>query len=134
MILDLNIELSLPSAYLSNTLEAARCRKVPNNPRQFGNKELIFFAHNSEAGFILLPLSSLSSEIPGSSRRHRLANAAAESKMATMLSVHHQREAIVDDALGAAVEFEMPSTFPEVTGYRGGGPTAWPSPTRDDLS
>ncbi|NUQ63737.1 MAG: ADP-ribosylglycohydrolase family protein [Pirellulales bacterium] len=28
----------------------------------------------------------------------------------------------VGDALGAAVEFRMPRTFPEVTGYRGGGP------------
>jgi len=28
----------------------------------------------------------------------------------------------VGDALGAAVEFEKPGTFPEVTGYRGGGP------------
>ncbi len=28
----------------------------------------------------------------------------------------------VGDALGAAVEFEMPGSFPEVTGYRGGGP------------
>ena len=28
----------------------------------------------------------------------------------------------VGDALGAAVEFEPPGSFPEVTGYRGGGP------------
>jgi ADP-ribosylglycohydrolase len=28
----------------------------------------------------------------------------------------------VGDALGAAVEFEMPGTFPEVTGFRGDGP------------
>ena len=28
----------------------------------------------------------------------------------------------VGDALGAAVEFEMPGSFAEVTGYRGGGP------------
>ena len=28
----------------------------------------------------------------------------------------------VGDALGAAVEFKLPGTFPEVTGYRGGGP------------
>ena len=28
----------------------------------------------------------------------------------------------IGDALGAAVEFEMPGTFPEVTGYRGDGP------------
>ena len=28
----------------------------------------------------------------------------------------------VGDALGAAVEFERPGTFPAVTGYRGGGP------------
>ena len=28
----------------------------------------------------------------------------------------------VGDALGAALEFQMPGSFPEVTGYRGGGP------------
>ena len=28
----------------------------------------------------------------------------------------------VGDALGAAVEFKAPGTFPPVTGYRGGGP------------
>ena len=28
----------------------------------------------------------------------------------------------IGDALGAAVEFKPPGTFPEVTGYRGGGP------------
>ena len=28
----------------------------------------------------------------------------------------------IGNALGAAVEFESPGTFPEVTGYRGGGP------------
>ena len=28
----------------------------------------------------------------------------------------------IGDALGAAVEFESPGTFPEVTNYRGGGP------------
>ena len=28
----------------------------------------------------------------------------------------------IADAHGAIVEFEMPDTFPEVTGYRGGGP------------
>ena len=28
----------------------------------------------------------------------------------------------IGDALGAAVEFRSPGTFPEVTGYRGGGP------------
>jgi ADP-ribosyl-[dinitrogen reductase] hydrolase len=28
----------------------------------------------------------------------------------------------IGDALGAAVEFQPPGTFPEVTGYRGGGP------------
>ena len=28
----------------------------------------------------------------------------------------------IGDALGAAVEFRAPGTFPEVTGYRGGGP------------
>ena len=28
----------------------------------------------------------------------------------------------VGDALGAAVEFQSPDSFPPVTGYRGGGP------------
>ena len=28
----------------------------------------------------------------------------------------------IGDALGAAVEFRSPGTFPKVTGYRGGGP------------
>ncbi len=29
---------------------------------------------------------------------------------------------VVGDALGAAVEFKQPGSFPEVTDYRGGGP------------
>ena len=41
----------------------------------------------------------------------------------------------VGDALGAAVEFEMPGTFPEVTGYRGGGPHGLaPGEWTDDTS
>jgi ADP-ribosylglycohydrolase len=43
-----------------------------------------------------------------------------------MPSVDRQRGALVGlavgDALGAAVEFKSPGSFPEVTGYRGGGP------------
>jgi len=43
-----------------------------------------------------------------------------------MISSDRQRGALfglaIGDALGAAVEFEPPGTFPEVTGYRGGGP------------
>ena len=46
--------------------------------------------------------------------------------MAAMLSTDRQRGTLfglaVGDALGAAVEFETPGTFPEVTGYRDGGP------------
>jgi ADP-ribosyl-[dinitrogen reductase] hydrolase len=46
--------------------------------------------------------------------------------MAVMLSADRQRGTLfglaVGDALGAAVEFQAPGTFPEVTGYRGGGP------------
>jgi len=41
----------------------------------------------------------------------------------------------VGDALGAAVEFQMPGTFPEVTGFRGGGPHGLaPGEWTDDLS
>jgi ADP-ribosylglycohydrolase len=41
----------------------------------------------------------------------------------------------VGDALGAAVEFKMPGTFPEVTGYRGGGPHGLtPGEWTDDTS
>ena len=41
----------------------------------------------------------------------------------------------IGDALGAAVEFEMPGTFPEVTGYRGGGPHSLaPGEWTDDAS
>jgi ADP-ribosyl-[dinitrogen reductase] hydrolase len=43
-----------------------------------------------------------------------------------MLSIDRQRGTLlglmVGDALGAAVEFASPGTFPDVTGYRGGGP------------
>ncbi len=55
-----------------------------------------------------------------------LTDTAGQGKMAVMLLVDRQRGTLfglaVADALGAAVEFEMPGTFPEVTGYRGGGP------------
>lgn len=41
----------------------------------------------------------------------------------------------IGDALGAAVEFEMPGSFPEVTGYRGGGPHGLaPGEWTDDTS
>jgi ADP-ribosyl-[dinitrogen reductase] hydrolase len=41
----------------------------------------------------------------------------------------------VGDALGAAVEFDMPRTFPAVTGYRGGGPHGLsPGEWTDDTS
>lgn len=41
----------------------------------------------------------------------------------------------IGDALGAAVEFKMPGTFPEVTGYRGGGPHGLgPGEWTDDTS
>lgn len=41
----------------------------------------------------------------------------------------------VGDALGAAVEFQSPGTFPEVTGYRGGGPHGLaPGQWTDDTS
>jgi ADP-ribosyl-[dinitrogen reductase] hydrolase len=29
---------------------------------------------------------------------------------------------VIGDVLGAAVEFQSPGSFPELTGYRGGGP------------
>ncbi len=51
--------------------------------------------------------------------------------MAVMWSVDRQRGTLIGlsigDALGAAVEFEMPGSFPKVTGFRGGGPNglAW---------
>ena len=45
--------------------------------------------------------------------------------MAVMLSADCQRGTIlgvsIGDALAAAVEFQPPGTFPEVTGFRGGG-------------
>jgi ADP-ribosyl-[dinitrogen reductase] hydrolase len=41
----------------------------------------------------------------------------------------------IGDALGAAVEFAMPGTFPKVTGYRGGGPHGLaPGEWTDDTS
>ena len=41
----------------------------------------------------------------------------------------------VGDALGAAVEFKSPGSFPEVTGYRGGGPHGLsPGEWTDDTS
>jgi len=56
-----------------------------------------------------------------------------------MLNRDRQRGALfglaVGDALGAAVEFQMPGTFPEVTGYRGGGPHGLkPGEWTDDTS
>jgi len=46
--------------------------------------------------------------------------------MVDMLPLDRQRGTLhglaIGDALGAAIEFEPPGTFPEVTGYRGGGP------------
>ena len=59
--------------------------------------------------------------------------------MAIMVSIDRQRGTFfglaIGDALGAAVEFEMPGTFPEVTGYRGGGPHGLaPGEWTDDTS
>jgi ADP-ribosyl-[dinitrogen reductase] hydrolase len=56
-----------------------------------------------------------------------------------MLSVDRQRGTLlglaVGDALGAAVEFRSPGTFPEITGYRGGGPHGLaPGEWTDDTS
>jgi ADP-ribosyl-[dinitrogen reductase] hydrolase len=56
-----------------------------------------------------------------------------------MLSTDRQRGTllglVIGDALGAAVEFEMPGTFPEVTGFRGGGPHGLaPGAWTDDTS
>ena len=46
--------------------------------------------------------------------------------MTAMLSIDRQGGTLlglaIGDALGAAVEFEPPGTFPEVTDYRDGGP------------
>jgi ADP-ribosylglycohydrolase len=52
---------------------------------------------------------------------------------------NHQRGSLIGlavaDALGAAVEFEPPGTFPEVTGYRSGGPHGLaPGEWTDDTS
>ena len=59
--------------------------------------------------------------------------------MAVMLSVDRQRGTLIGlaigDALGAAVEFRSPGSFPEVTGYRGGGPHGLaPGEFTDDTS
>jgi ADP-ribosylglycohydrolase len=56
-----------------------------------------------------------------------------------MLSPDRQRGILlglaVGDALGAAVEFRSPGTFPDVTGYRGGGPHGLaPGEWTDDTS
>ena len=56
-----------------------------------------------------------------------------------MSSADRQRGALlglaIGDALGAAIEFEMPGTFAEVTGYRGGGPHGLaPGEWTDDTS
>jgi len=56
-----------------------------------------------------------------------------------MLRTDRQRGTLVGlaigDALGAAVEFEPPGTFPHVTGYRGGGPHGLaPGEFTDDTS
>jgi len=54
------------------------------------------------------------------------ADATAKGNMAVILPVDRQRGTLVGlavgDALGAAVEFKSPGSFPQVTGYRGGGP------------
>ena len=68
-----------------------------------------------------------------------LADAIAKGKMTVMPSVDRQRGSLfglaIGDALGAAVEFEPPGTFPEVTGYRGGGPHGLaPGEFTDDTS
>lgn len=59
-------------------------------------------------------------------RRRSLHRVGASRTMVGMLSVDRQRGTLlglaVGDALGAAVEFEMPGSFPDMTGYRGGGP------------
>jgi ADP-ribosyl-[dinitrogen reductase] hydrolase len=59
--------------------------------------------------------------------------------MADMQSLDRQRGTLfglaIGDALGAAVEFEMPGNFPEVTGYRDGGPHGLaPGEWTDDTS
>ena len=56
-----------------------------------------------------------------------------------MQSMDRQRGTLIGlaigDALGAAVEFERPGDFPEVTGYRGGGPHGLgPGEWTDDTS
>jgi len=59
--------------------------------------------------------------------------------MAVMLSTDRERGPLlglpVGDAIGAAVEFELPGSFPEVSGYRGGGPHGLtPGEGTDDTS
>ncbi len=54
-------------------------------------------------------------------------------------ATHRQRGTLfglaLGDALGAAVEFQMPGTFEPVTGYRGGGPHGLaPGEWTDDTS
>ena len=44
------------------------------------------------------------------------ANTELDRKRGTLLGL------AIGDALGAAIEFMSPGSFPEVTGYRGGGP------------
>ena len=56
-----------------------------------------------------------------------------------MISKDRQRGTLlglaIGDALGAAVEFEPPGAFPEVTGFRGGGPHGLePGEWTDDTS
>ena len=56
-----------------------------------------------------------------------------------MISTDRQRGTLlglaIGDALGAAVEFQMPGTFAPVTGYRGGGPHGLnPGEWTDDTS
>jgi hypothetical protein len=61
--MELQSSFSYEPCYLSNTLDAARYRKIPKNFRQTGNYELIFFAHNSKDVLILPCAVGLSSAI-----------------------------------------------------------------------
>jgi ADP-ribosyl-[dinitrogen reductase] hydrolase len=68
-----------------------------------------------------------------------LAGVTAEGRMAVMLPLDRQRGTLfglaIADALGAAVEFRSPGTFPDVTGFRGGGPHGLaPGEFTDDTS